>query len=175
MNGGPQAYLWHDGTVSLISDGHQGITAPEPAISASGSDIFFVSASQLVGQDTDDLWDVYDARINGGFPAPPPPTGECSGEACQLEHSEPPPFGPATSTQEAAQGNLGPALGGVLSAVVSKPKPLTEKQKLAKALKACKTKPKKKRAGCEKAARKKYGPKPKAKKAKAKKSRKGAK
>ena len=39
------------------------------------------------------------------------------------------------------------------------PKPLTRAQKLAKALEACKKKPKKKRAGCEAQARKSYGPK----------------
>jgi hypothetical protein len=38
------------------------------------------------------------------------------------------------------------------------PKPLTRAQKLAKALKACKKQPSKRRAGCEKQARKRYGP-----------------
>jgi hypothetical protein len=37
------------------------------------------------------------------------------------------------------------------------PKPLTKTQKLAAALKACKKKPKKQRAGCKRQARKKYG------------------
>ena len=37
--------------------------------------------------------------------------------------------------------------------------PLTRAQKLAKALKLCKRKPKSKRAGCQKQARKKYGKK----------------
>lgn len=49
------------------------------------------------------------------------------------------------------------------------PKPLTQKQKLAKALKACKKdKSKKKRASCERAAQKKYAPKKKNKKKKGK-------
>jgi len=65
-------------------------------------------------------------------------------------------------------GNTGPPTittgGGKTSTV----KPLTDTQKLALALKACKKKPKKQRASCEKQARKKYSPKPK-KKAKKKK------
>jgi hypothetical protein len=48
-------------------------------------------------------------------------------------------------------------------------KTLTRAQKLAKALKACKKEAKGKRAGCEKAARKKYAPVKRAKKAKRKK------
>jgi hypothetical protein len=44
--------------------------AREPAISASGSDIFFVTRTELVGQDTDVLDDIYDARVDGGFQAP---------------------------------------------------------------------------------------------------------
>jgi hypothetical protein len=43
-------------------------------MSASGSDIFFLTTAQLVGQDQDEVADVYDARINGGFPAPVAPS-----------------------------------------------------------------------------------------------------
>lgn len=50
------------------------------------------------------------------------------------------------------------------SATTSKPKPLTQAQKLTAALKQCKKeKAKKQRAKCEAAAKKKYGPKPKPK------------
>jgi PKD repeat protein len=44
-----------------------------------------------------------------------------------------------------------------------KPKPLTNAQKLAAALRACKKEPKKRRAGCVKQAEKKYAPKKKSK------------
>jgi hypothetical protein len=40
---------------------------------------------------------------------------------------------------------------------VSRPKALTDAQKLSKALKACKSKLRKKRATCEKRARERYG------------------
>jgi hypothetical protein len=49
-------------------------------------------------------------------------------------------------------------VGEVVSAPTTKTKSLTNAQKLAKALKACKKKAKGKRAGCEKRARKKYAP-----------------
>ncbi len=37
----------------------------------SGKDIFFVTSQGLVPQDTDGVADVYDARLDGGFPAAP--------------------------------------------------------------------------------------------------------
>jgi hypothetical protein len=63
-------------------------------------------------------------------------------------------------------------LGNFVPPVVSgpvKPVVLTKAQKLLAALKACRSKAKKRRASCEVQARKKYGPKPKTK-AKRKKS-----
>jgi hypothetical protein len=83
-------YEYHDGRVSLISDG-QDVTfnnAPDSSntrligTDASGDDVLFTTADQLVGQDTDTNVDVYDARIGGGFPAPAPPPA-CAGEGCQ--------------------------------------------------------------------------------------------
>jgi hypothetical protein len=76
-------YEWHNGEVSLISDGtdsqnHAGLIG----IDASGTNVFFTTADELVGQDTDEDVDIYDARIDGGFPAPTP-APSCSGEACQ--------------------------------------------------------------------------------------------
>jgi hypothetical protein len=179
VNSAPDVYEWHDGTVSMISDGHdpQGVvsrldipTEAASGMSASGSDIFFFTHAALVGQDTDVLGDLYDARINGGFPAPEIPPS-CSGEACQGGASEPKSFPPAPSSSFTAGGNLPPP--GPLPRPVTpkpKPKPLTRAQKLAKALKACKKdKPRRKRIACERQARKLYGAKAKARsKAKAK-------
>ena len=112
---GHNVYEWHEGNVYLISDG----TDTEPrarvmGIDASGTDIYFTTADKLVGQDTDESVDVYDARIDGGFPAPTP-APSCSGEACQG-----PPSGGLTppqpgSTGSPAIGNLAaPPTGGVL-------------------------------------------------------------
>ncbi len=91
-NGEPQyannVYEYHAGRVSLISDGQDVATFGDGKVvellgtDASGSDVFFQTADQLVGQDTDGNLDIYDARIDGGFPAPALPQS-CSGDACQ--------------------------------------------------------------------------------------------
>jgi hypothetical protein len=190
-----QLYLWHcaapcpnpgrEGVVRMISDGLSGVEPvvsefvdptpglrPTTAISASGGDIFFTTRTALVGQDTDELLDYYDARIGGGYPAPK--ESQCAGEACQ----QPPsgslaPLGQTESSVTPAGGNLPPPTGATLGFTTVKA-PETKAQKLAKALKACTRVPKKKRATCNAQAEKKYGSKPKAK-AKAKKSKRGAK
>ena len=226
QSGKPQLYLWHcaapcsnpeaDGQVHMISDGQSTVeptsetshvspgSIPTTAISQSGSDIFFDTSTRLVGQDTDELVDVYDARLNrcvneelevvgfpsegeagpcggpeealepAGFPAPAAANG-CSGEACQPQttSNSPGSFGSATSSGLTPGGNLPPPGGGSLAFQTVKPKPLTNAQKLAAALKACKGKPKKKRAACETQAKKKYASKAKnkVKKSRAKKSK----
>jgi hypothetical protein len=81
-------YEYHEGHVYLISDGRDtkglrgGVATHLQGASPSGSDVFFATADQLVAQDTDTLPDYYDARIGGGFPAPPAAVS-CQGEACQ--------------------------------------------------------------------------------------------
>jgi hypothetical protein len=162
-----QIYLWHDGTVSMISDGHSysGLTT---MMSASGSDIYFLTNTQLVGQDTDQDIDMYDARVDGGYPAPAAPPVECGlreeGEACQGALASQPLFAAPGSASFTSGANLMPAVGGeTTKPSTTKSKPLTRAQKRAKALKACRKQPKKKRALCEAQARKRYGAKVKAK------------
>jgi len=77
-----------EGCLGLISSGKSAEDAEFIDASASGSDVFFTTASSLVPQDYG-LIDVYDARINGGFPPPPGPPADCEGEACQI--APPPP------------------------------------------------------------------------------------
>ncbi len=84
-------YEYHDGHVSLISDGED-IHLLSHALSlqavallgtdASGADVYFRTLDQLVGQDTDTNSDIYDARIDGGFPGPVA-RPVCEGEACE--------------------------------------------------------------------------------------------
>jgi hypothetical protein len=61
-------------------------------------------------------------------------------------------FGEPSSETFTGAGNVTPATTPVVKA-----KSLTRAQKLAEALKACRKKPKKKRAGCERQARRAYG------------------
>jgi hypothetical protein len=74
-------YEWHDGVISLISSGTSSQEALLIGASANGSDVFFMTHSQLVAQDTDSSTDIYDARVNGGFP-PPTESAACLGDTC---------------------------------------------------------------------------------------------
>lgn len=153
-------YEYHDGHVYLVSDGHTNIGSPElfvgstlDGVSASGSDIFFRTYGSLLPQDTDTLADVYDARVDGGFPTPSAPRG-CSGDGCQSPPDSTPSLPAAQSAVQSAGENLPPPQPPPPKA---KPKPLTRAQKLAKALAACRRKPKAKRAACRAQARRRYG------------------
>ncbi len=84
-------YEYESGRVFLLSSG----TAPEGAefvdASTSGNDVFFLTRQALVRGDTDQLVDMYDARVDGGIiePVPPPP---CEDESCKPEISAQPVF-----------------------------------------------------------------------------------
>ena len=93
---GPGWSPLNGGCIYLISTGK----SPYPSFfldaSASGSDVFLLSRDSLVGQDTDALQDVYDARVDGGLgaqnPSLQPP---CEGEGCLPAAPPPPPYTPA--------------------------------------------------------------------------------
>jgi len=151
-------YDWHEGQVSLISNGgvteNAGTVEGAIGITPSGQDIFFKTYQPLTPGDSGTEGDFYDARIGGGFPASTPTP--CSGEACQGE-APPQPQPPGTSASAAFNGPGGPLTPEAPPASQPKPKPQTAAQKLAKALKACKAKhSKKKRKACEKRARNTY-------------------
>ncbi len=146
------------GCLGLISAGTSGDESAFLDASENGDDVFFLTTSRLAPTDVDNALDVYDAHVCTAevpcLPAPPPPPPNCEGDACQS---------PATSPLDSTPGSLtfnGP--GNLTPPVVKpavKPKPLTRAQKLSKALKACHAKHNKhKRASCERAARKRYGP-----------------
>ena len=114
--------------------------------------------------------DLYDARIGGGFPKPVA-EASCSGEPCQGSPTGQPAFGSAPSSTSPAGGNLTAPLGAVLTfkTTQAKAKPLTNAQKLTKALKACaKKRNKTQRLACRRQATKKYSSKAKPKKTKRK-------
>jgi Tol biopolymer transport system component len=80
------------GQVSLISTGRSSSDSLFADASPSGNDVFFTTRQQLVGIDTDQATDLYDARVNGGIAAQsPPPTVECSGVVCHGTPPQPPP------------------------------------------------------------------------------------
>ena len=63
--------------------------------SASGDDAFIFTAEPLVGQDRDELVDVYDVRVNGGIAAQNEAApAACSGEACRSPQGALPALAP---------------------------------------------------------------------------------
>jgi hypothetical protein len=148
------------GCIYLLSSG----TSPDPSFyldnDESGENVFFATRAGLVKGDTDKSYDVYDARVNGGFPEPLPTEcgGTCrsAGAAPVLPESLTSAIGPS--------GNLIPTLPPPAIETHGRSETgLTRQQKLAKALKACAKKPKRQRAACVKRAEKLYGAKAKAK------------
>jgi hypothetical protein len=104
--GSPSYSPLNAGCLYLISTGKDKFPSLFADASESGEDVFFFTRQSLVGQDKDELQDVYDARAGGGLAsqnqlAPVP----CeSPEAC---HESPPPV-PAEASPGSA-GFLGPA------------------------------------------------------------------
>jgi len=94
-----------NGCLSLLSSGQSPEDAEVIDVSHSGGDVFIATGSSLLPQDLG-LVDVYDARVNGGYPAPSSPPPACEGEACQGPLAPPDDPTPASSTFEGA-GNVG--------------------------------------------------------------------
>jgi hypothetical protein len=159
-------YEWHDGVLSLISSG----TSPSSdfllGASLSGSDVFFMSGSQLVPQDSENSAQIYDARTEGGFSAPATPAPCASAATCRSIVATPPTTIPPATVSVSASGNVTTVTGSE-APPSAKPKVESPNEKLTKALKACKRdKAKARRKSCEKSAHRRYAskPKPKAKK-----------
>jgi len=75
------------GCLGLISSGRSEGDASFLDASTNGDDAFFLTAGSLVEADPEAA-DVYDARVGGGFPAPPKPI-VCLADACQVVPAEP--------------------------------------------------------------------------------------
>jgi hypothetical protein len=73
--------------------------------SPSGNDVFFATYDRLTSGDQDNLMDIYDARVGGGFPPVPAPPTPCAAGACQA-HGAPPSLPTLASTLSIGAGNL---------------------------------------------------------------------
>jgi hypothetical protein len=89
------------GCVGIISSGPSTEGASFADASADGTDVFFLTEASLVGADRGAI-DLYDARVDGGFPAPQQPI-PCEGDACQLLPTA--PLDPSLATLRDGLGN----------------------------------------------------------------------
>jgi hypothetical protein len=97
-----------DHCLSLVSSGHGSSDSNFLAMDESGDNVFFTTRQQLVRADSDELVDLYDARVGGGFVEPAPPS-ECGGEACQASTISPVQPLP---TSEGISGEAKPKVSG---------------------------------------------------------------
>jgi hypothetical protein len=102
-------YEWSERSgVSLISSGSAEEADENAVITPSGEDVFFKTVQELAPQDTDAVFDIYDARVDGGFPAVPAERRPCEGDACQGALTNPAPLLVPGSVLQSAGENLAP-------------------------------------------------------------------
>jgi hypothetical protein len=107
------------GCLALISSGRGGVLNMLLGSTPSGNDVFIYTQSQLAPSDTDAAGDIYDVRLDGGFPPPARGPVECEGDACSTPASAPNDATPSSLTS-AGTGNLAPA---ATATPTTKPKP----------------------------------------------------
>ncbi len=99
------------GCVSLISSGQSASESILVDASETGEDVFFATASKLVGEDYDTAYDIYDARVcSSEAPCPSEPVSSppcTSGDSCKAAPSpQPEIFGPTPSATFSGVGNV---------------------------------------------------------------------
>ena len=166
------------GCVSLLSAGDSSRESAFLEATPNGSDVFFLTQAQLLPQDTDTAFDIYDARECTQAspcltaPAAPPPPCEATAACSPALPSEPASIPASGTATFGGSGNQAQAPGAPKSrlevkGVKKSAKPTTRAQRLAAALKLCKKRhphARRRRIACEAHARKLYGPRRRSKK-----------
>jgi hypothetical protein len=152
-------YEYVDGAVRAISAVSAGYESFFLDASANGENVFFASADRLLPEDPGGNTVVWDARVDGGFPAATAPASCNSSEECEPSPVVSSVVGPPASQTFSGPGNVSPiAPAPTAPAASRRPSVKTRAQKLAAALKTCrKDRPRRKRLTCEKTAHKRYG------------------
>jgi hypothetical protein len=146
------------GCVDLISSGGSGEESGFMDATATGSEVFFLTAAKLSSEDRDSAIDLYDAReCTAGSPcfaqAPVVPPACDTGDSCKAAPSpQPAVFGAPASATFTGAGNV--TTGDFRAGV--KTRGLTRAHKLARALRACGKEKRRRRAVCRRRARAKY-------------------
>jgi hypothetical protein len=104
-NGEVDPYMWENGQLTLLSTGANGRPSFFYNASNTGDDVFIVTRDALVPNDVDDLADMYDVRVGGGFPAPASPLS-CADDECQGLSPDVPPRGDMGSARLEGAGNV---------------------------------------------------------------------
>jgi len=120
-NGKMDVYEYESGKAYLISTGTSEDESTFADASESGEDVFFTTRQQLVPQDQDQIIDLYDARVNGGFQATEA-VAQCSGEACLRAPGEPPVSPSLITSTTGVSGNLVSAAKTLAKSKPKKPK-----------------------------------------------------
>lgn len=146
-NGLRNVYEFDDRGLHLLSSGTAGAESFFYDATPDGSDAFFITEQALVPTDTSAKYAIYDARVDGGFPyAQHAPA--CEGVACKGAVTAAPALIAPGSADFSGTGNRHVTTGRL------KPRRLTRKERLARALKACKRrKGRRRRQVCERKAR----------------------
>ncbi len=103
-------YQWEDGQVSFLASSgptSTNFTLRFGGASSDGDDVYFVTVDKYTWQDHDGKLDVYDARVGGGFVAPPSPEPPCDPLAnggCQRDGDTPAVESPV-ETETKGSGN----------------------------------------------------------------------
>ncbi len=106
-NGKQNVYEYENGAIHLISSGTSEEDSALDDASTNGDNVFFTTSARLVPEDQDEHADMYDARVDGGFPVVAPPPA-CSGEGCRGPVAVPPaPL--AIATEETHGTEVAPA------------------------------------------------------------------
>ena len=161
------------GCISLVSSGTSSHESAFLEATPEGGSVFFLTEAQLLPQDTDTAFDIYDARqCSEGSPCLTPPTSPAP--ACaDTDTCRPAPPSQALDVQIASDsaggaGNLPPPGSQAVKSEIKTKTPaktLTRAQKLKAALKHCRRRyahSKRLRAICERKAHRRYAPRPRA-------------
>jgi hypothetical protein len=151
-------YEWKGGKTYLISPaGPEATDAHYLDNSPDGANVYFSTTEEVLPSDANGGWvNVWDARVNGGFPGTSA-ANPCAQNECPV--SSPVARGAPASMTFAGAGNAIPSLPEppTPSSASARPKSLTLAQKLLTALRHCRAKRNRHaRAACEGRARKRY-------------------
>jgi hypothetical protein len=110
INGKVDAYEYNltTNTVSLLSTGQGTTDSYFMDASASGNDVFIATDQRLVGWDKDDNYDLYDVRVDGGFPEPAAVRPACASEDCRRQSTPALAAPTVASLTFSGSGNVGP-------------------------------------------------------------------